>query len=176
MATFKGIREALFLAHDLEVIDEEEFLLLSEMYTSKNLDIPYWKYQKFDLDLMTDDECKSEFRFYKHDVYSLIEVLDLPEKVTCPNRFSVYSDEAVCMLLKRFAYPCRYEDLVSGFARTVPQISMVVSQMTDLIFDKYSNLLSNLDQPRLAPAKLCEFADVVHQKGSGTVRPVADLD
>lgn len=180
--SFRETREALLFAHDLEIIDDEELLLLLEENTSKNLDIPYWKYNNFDLDSLSDDECRSDFRFNKHDIYSLLDVLDLPEKITCPNRFFVYNDEALCMLLRRFAYPCRLEDLVPRFGRAVPQISMVVNQTMDLIFDKYSHLLSDLNQPWLAPVRLSEFAEAVHQKGAaldncwgfidGTVRPV----
>ena len=47
MATFKEAREALLLANDLNLIDEEEMLLLYDLNSSKNLDIPHWKYGKF---------------------------------------------------------------------------------------------------------------------------------
>lgn len=65
MATFREAREALMLGNDLDLINDEELLLLYDVNTSKNLDIPYWKYDKFDLDSLSDDECKSEFRFLK---------------------------------------------------------------------------------------------------------------
>ena len=83
MATFREAREALLIANDLKLIDEEELLLLSEVNALKKFDIPYWKYGKFDLDSLTDDECKSEFCFLKHDIYSLLDMLNLPEKITC---------------------------------------------------------------------------------------------
>lgn len=50
MTTFRGAREALLLVNDLDLIDDEEMLLLYDLNTSKNLDIPYWKYDKFELD------------------------------------------------------------------------------------------------------------------------------
>ena len=103
------------LTNDLDLIDDEEMLLLYNLNRSKNLDIPYWKYEKFEQDSPSDDECKSEFRFLKHDIYTLLDVLNLPDKITCQNRFSVYSEEALCLLLRRFAYPCRYEDLLPRF-------------------------------------------------------------
>jgi len=142
MATFREAREALLLANDLNLIDDEELLLLYDVNTSKNLEIPYWKYDKFDLDSLSDDECKSKFRFLKHDIYALVDVFNLPDKITCPNRFSVYSDEALCMLLRRFAYPCRYEDLVPRFGRPVPQLSMVVGEAMDLLHVQFGRLLS----------------------------------
>ena len=39
MATFWEAREALLLANDLDLIEDEELLLLYDVNTSKNLDI-----------------------------------------------------------------------------------------------------------------------------------------
>ena len=79
MASLRQTRETLLLSHAIEVIDEEEFLLLYDVNKSKNPSYPYWNYDAFDLDSMTDDECKSEFRFLKNDVYLLEETLDIPD-------------------------------------------------------------------------------------------------
>ena len=95
MATFREAREALLLANDLNLIDDEEMLLLYDLNRSKNLDIPYWKYDKFELDSLSDDECKGEFLFLKHNIYTLLDVLNLLDKITCQNQFFVYSDEAL---------------------------------------------------------------------------------
>ena len=73
MATFRDARDAL-----MTLIDNEELLLLYELNSSKNLDLPYWRYDKFDLDTLTDAECKSKFRFLKHDIYTVLEVLNPP--------------------------------------------------------------------------------------------------
>lgn len=183
MATFREAREALLLANALDLIADEEMLLLYDVNTSKNLDIPYWKYEKFNLDSLSDDECKSEFRFLKHDIYNLLDVLDLPDKITCPNRFYVYSDEALCLLLRRFAFPCRYEDLVPRFGRPVPQLCMVVSEMMDILYARFGQLFSGINQPWLSQANLVDFAEAIYNKGAaldncwgfidGTVRPVA---
>ena len=37
-------------------MDEEEVLLLCDVNKSKNPNYPYWNYNTFDLDSMTDDE------------------------------------------------------------------------------------------------------------------------
>ena len=47
------------------VISEEEFVLLYGENRSKNLDLPYDEYARFDLDEMEDSECISEFRVKK---------------------------------------------------------------------------------------------------------------
>lgn len=43
----------------------------------KNPDFPYWKYDRFDLDEVGNDQCKAKFRFYKNDIFKLVECLIL---------------------------------------------------------------------------------------------------
>ena len=86
------------------------------------------------------------------------------------------------MLLKRFAYPCHYVDLVPRFARPVPQLCIITNHMIDFIFGQWGRLLSDFQQQWLAPVKLQQFADSIHNAGAalsncwgfvdGTVRPV----
>ena len=86
MATFREAREALLFAYQDGSIDDTEFALLYDLNSSENLEFSYWKYGRFDLASMTDDECKAEFRFFKNDTYLLGEVLDIPDIMKCPNR------------------------------------------------------------------------------------------
>ena len=60
MATFKETRNPLLLAHSGDIIPDEDFVLLYDLPTSKNLDYPYWLYNEFDLENWTDAECRSE--------------------------------------------------------------------------------------------------------------------
>ena len=81
MATFREAREALLLAHDENIITAEEYFLLNDLNTSKNLDFPEWLHDSFELDLLTDAECKSEFEFYRNDIFKLAEVLNISDKI-----------------------------------------------------------------------------------------------
>ena len=83
MATLREAREALLFAYQDGSIDDTEFALLYDLNSSENLEFPYWKYRRFDLDSMTDDECKAEFRFFKNDICLLGEVLDIPDIRDC---------------------------------------------------------------------------------------------
>ena len=55
---------------------------------------------------------KNVFRFWKNGIYELSDVLDLSDEIITGNRQNVYKIETLCILLKTFAYPCRYGDLV----------------------------------------------------------------
>ena len=86
------------------------------------------------MDQKTNDECKAEFRFYREDIYKLAEQLQLPDEITTYNGLVVASVPALCMYLKRYAYPCRYGDLLYHFARPVPELSIITNHMMDLIY------------------------------------------
>ena len=91
--------------------------------------------------------------------------------------------EALCAVLKRFAYPCRFIDMIQIFARPIPQLSITCNQMTNLIYENWIHLLSNLNQPWLSRQCLQGFCNTIHQKGAalsncwgfvdGTVRPIS---
>ena len=51
----------LMFAHNAGIIDDEELLLLFDLNTSSNPDLPYINYPEFPLDHMSDDECKTEY-------------------------------------------------------------------------------------------------------------------
>ena len=40
------------------IINDEEFLLRYDINTAKSPDFPYWNYEAFALDSMSDDECQ----------------------------------------------------------------------------------------------------------------------
>ena len=65
----------------------------------------------------------------------------------CPNGVLVDGMEALSVLLKRFAYPCRFADMVARSGRLVPQLCMITNRMMDYIFDEYSHLLAHVNLP-----------------------------
>ena len=85
MSNLKTVQHTILLAHADHLIDDDECLLLYDLNRSKNLDLPYHSYEKFDLDSVCEDECKSEFRFDKRDRYRLSDVSEIPEEIRCYN-------------------------------------------------------------------------------------------
>ena len=75
MASYRETRNLLLLANAENIIDDDELLLLFDLNKSKNPESPYWSYATFDLEEMSDDECKTEFQFLKNDIYNLADVL-----------------------------------------------------------------------------------------------------
>ena len=126
MSDFRETRETLLHAHFNNVIDDEEFVFLFYLNSSKIPDIKYWKYHTFDLNSYGDDVV-SQFRFIKRDTPRLRDVLDLPDEITCHfyNDLVVDSPEALCIVFSSLAYPCHYVDMVPFFGRSVPQLSII---------------------------------------------------
>eukprot|EP00112_Aurelia_sp_Birch-Aquarium-sp1_P018234 Seg4324.1 transcript_id=Seg4324.1/GoldUCD/mRNA.D3Y31 product="hypothetical protein" protein_id=Seg4324.1/GoldUCD/D3Y31 len=144
MPKFRESRATLLHTHYNGFISDEEFVLLYDINTAKSPNLPYWIYDPFDLDEMSDDECKCEFRFLRSDVYRLIEAMYLPDTFTCYNGLKFEAVEGICVFLKRFAYPCRYLDLISRFARPVPQLCLMSNLVMAHIYAQWESFALNI--------------------------------
>ena len=65
------------------------------------------------------------------------------------------------MLRRRFAYPCRYSDMVSRFARPVPVLSMVTNEVLDYIYTVHSHRIISWNPAVLNPTALQTYAQVI---------------
>lgn len=167
-----------------DVLDEEQVISIFGDLTRKNPPFPYWKFETIDVQLsdMSEAEVRAEFRFAPSEIDLLRQALRIPQKFTCPNGTVASGEERLLMLLKRFAYPCRLSDMVPRFGRSVPEISLILTEVTKHVVETQGHLLKDLNQPWLQPHHLEEFALVIHQKGAaldncwgfvdGTVRPI----
>lgn len=135
---------------------------------------------------MDKTECLAEFRVQKQDIPVLANVLQLPMNIRCPQRTIWDRIEGLCMLLRRFSYPCRYSDMISRFGRPVPELCMITNEVMDNIFNNHGHRISQWNDDVLSLHLLQEYADVIHAKGAplencfgfidGTVRPIARPD
>ncbi|XP_066914769.1 uncharacterized protein [Clytia hemisphaerica] len=182
MPALRDVRNALVLSYAFDMIDDFEFAALYDINRSKNPDFPYWIYEGFDLDKLTDDQSKADFRFFKNDIYMLKEALQIPDTFICRNRLHVDGIEALCILLKRFSYPIRFGDMVPRFGRSEPQLCMITGDITNFVYNMHHQKLSDFNQQWPSPANLQNFANAIHQAGApldncwgfvdGTVRPI----
>ena len=142
MSSFHEVQEQLLLSHEDGILDEEEFLLLHEQFMPKNPNFSYEEYDRFSLDEMNDAECLAEFRFRKHDLQILSEVLQIPDSFRCYQRSVVDGMEGLCILLRRLSYPCRYSDMISRFGLPVPVLSMVSNDVLDFIYNTHRHRIT----------------------------------
>ena len=91
----REVREQILLAYNENILDDIEFLLLYDLNKSQNPDFPYWSYNQFDLDTLSDDECMARFRFLKNYIYSLVDIWQLPDVIKCSNEQKINNVEAL---------------------------------------------------------------------------------
>ncbi|XP_068704403.1 uncharacterized protein [Montipora foliosa] len=186
MCSFTEARDFIVLSYEQGLISDEEFLVLYDSHKPKNSDLLYNMYESFDLDEMEDDECVAEFRVRKRDIPLLGEVLQIPEVVICNQRSIADGMEALCMLLKRLAYPVRYSDMVPRFAGPVPVLSMITNEVLDHVYRTHQHRICQWYPEVMNPLALQRYADAVANNGAplqncfgfidGTVRPIARPD
>ena len=83
MVSFKEITDLAVLSYGANFINDAEFLLLYNSYSSENLYLPYHLYPEFDLQNFNEDECLTEFRFKKADIPRLAQALQIPDVIGC---------------------------------------------------------------------------------------------
>ena len=157
-----------------ELTDEE--LLLLEMDKQKG-----GNHIRFTLDDMNDQEVQENFRFQRRDLGRLITCLRFPEYFTTNTNIKFCSEEALCILLRRLAYPNRFVDLYPLFGRSKSQLSEMFNIVLDHVYDNFSHLPSTLAQPwiingvpQFAAAVSAKNAPLVNCWGfiDGTVRAI----
>ena len=166
------------------MVSDEEFALLYDINTSKNRDVEYRICNAFNLHEISD-ECLVEFRFQKNDIPILVAALQFPDEIQCGmyNDLRVSSVEALCVVLKRLAFPCRYSDMMPRFARPIPELYMIRNKTIHWRGSRWGFKLTDLNQQWLTSQNLMSFANSVYQKGAaldnvlgfvdGTLRGIA---
>ncbi len=180
-----GVLDVLLSSFDDGLISDEELLLLQKyLYTSPNRhsNFPYREYDSFDWENLDELTCKVEFRFDKCDIPLLQEALQFPAMVNIPHATDCSGLEALCILLKRFAYPVRYCDMVPTFGRSVPELCKITQYGINHVFNSHRFRLQSWNQPLLSAENLACYASAIHTKGAplqtcfgfidGTVRPI----
>ena len=156
---------AIMLCND-EILDEDEMFCVFSELNRKNPPFPYWNYDRIEkqMDDMSSAEIKSEFRFGHSELPLLAEALQIPQYFVCSNGTVASGMEGL------------------RHGRSVPEISLILAEVTDHIYRTNGHLLQDLNQPWLEPQQLESFACAIHQRGAalsncwgfvdGTVRPI----
>ena len=155
----------IVIAYSEGLLTDEEFMFLYETNQPVNLELPYYEYEEFNFDEnISEAECKAEFRFERGDIERLADVLQLPPTFTCPQGSVCERIEGLCILLRRVAYPCRYSDMVSRFAKPVPVLCMVSNIVLNYIFDLHHHRITTWNNSILSPFAIQQYFDAVSDK------------
>jgi len=95
----------------------------------------------FSLDSFSSEDCLSLFRFLPHHIVKLVSLLHLvvPLPRNCLDFDPV---ECCCVLLRRFASPCRWYDMEELFGRHAPALCGVLYAILEVLMRRWDPLLS----------------------------------
>ena len=166
MASFKKIQELLLPCLEQEILDDKEFSVLYEAYAPANLPFQPTAYEKFSLKNKNSAECKADFYVDKRDIALLVEVLGVPLILKCCNGTISDGSEGLYVAPKRFAYPCRYSNMMPISARLVPELSMISNQVTDWICNTNRHKVTQWNHGILNPPLIATYEDADNSKGA----------
>ena len=116
------------------------FILNRVAQSSKyTLEAPLVPTARLSLDSYTEAQCKALFRFQRHDIPRLAATLRIPAVVIAPNHSRPTQIEALCIMLRRLAYPCRWVDLRRVFGRSDADLSSIYNWMIRNIYERVRN-------------------------------------
>ena len=84
---------------------------------------------RLDINMLSDDQSTSLFRFVREDISRLQHTLELPNKIVCYQKTISYMPGPLLILLQRLAYPARLWDLELLFGRSHIEISIIFYHM-----------------------------------------------
>ena len=96
--------DSLLVLYAEDVLEDGEFLLLVEENKRPAHEFPYWKFPRFSLNDISEDECLAEFRFEKQDISRLARAL----RTDCHK--SLFAQMGPLQMQLRL-YACYSEDL-----------------------------------------------------------------
>ncbi|KAL3205935.1 hypothetical protein MRX96_040549 [Rhipicephalus microplus] len=135
------------------------------------------------LDSMSSQCFRRQFCFEKADFPVLVHALKMPQYITSAQRVRVTATEALCICLRRLAYPNRLCDLQEYFGRHYSVVSSVSNKVLHHIEKNFGCLLNNMNTHTwLKHSDLEAMSEAVHRKGAplricwafidGTARPI----
>lgn len=160
---------SLVLSLALGAISDTEYLAFCR---SRSRRTRRWKGQKFALSKFSDIDCLELFRFTRHDIRRIKNLLHFPRKFKLWNRMVVPAEEVLCLVLARLSYPCRLRDLSALFLRHRTVLSNMFNVGLDFIYARTRSLLSTLQQPFLTPERLALYAENVAETTDDLTRPM----
>ena len=156
-------------------------LFLEELLKSQGPEPPLIPATRLCLSQMSEEDCLFHFRFKQEDIVRLATSLQIPAVVLTHGRYRFEAVEALCVVLRRLSWSCRWGDLEHMFARSQGALSDVFQEVTRFLVNKWKRIL-RFDEGRILPL-LPSFAKAIHDAGApldccwgfidGTLRPCA---
>ncbi|KAL3226754.1 hypothetical protein MRX96_004370 [Rhipicephalus microplus] len=119
------------------------------------------------LDPMSSQCFRRQFRFEKADFPVFVRALKMPQYITSAQGVRVTAADALCICLRRLAYPNRLCDLQEYFGRHYSVVSRVSNKVLYHIEKNFRVLLNIMNiHPWLKHSDMEAMSEAVHRKGA----------
>ncbi|CAH2020951.1 unnamed protein product [Acanthoscelides obtectus] len=153
--------EAVILAGADE--EEIEHIILHNIFIDRGITHT----AQFNLENLPDEVIRLNFRFERSDLHRLMAVLRIPSEIVTITRNKVDGLTALCILLRRLAYPNRLCDMVPMFHLSTQSLSQIINKLISVIMEEHAVLLNNLNSLQwFNREKLEYYAQAIHNKGA----------
>lgn len=163
------------LPHLLVLLQAIQVIQAAVVQMRPRIEQPFIPDIRFDLAQVTEGTCRLRFRFQREEIYMIVVALRLPDIFILDNGSKVHCVEAICISLRRLAYPCRLFDLIDIFGRSQSMLSRIFNATLRFIFVRWRHLLI-WDPVRLTPETLEEYHAAIRAQGAPCQTSFAFID
>ncbi|KAI6827985.1 hypothetical protein KC342_g9748 [Hortaea werneckii] len=123
--------------------------------------LPYRAFE-FSLDSWPTDAYHHKLKLERTEVERLLQVLDL-EDIQWRNRIKPSAELALCVLLRRLAYPAKWTDYCEDFGRSPGYLSVVLTTLLNIF---QHGMINRSDGTPCSYQKLRQYAEAIKDAGA----------
>jgi hypothetical protein len=109
-------------------------------------------------------ECDRDYRFLKEHLPYLKKCLGIPQYFILENGVNINGEEALLIVLYRFAYPIRLVSMEDTFGREYSQISRIFNHVVRYVVERCQHLLTIEGQEQVLRPRLSHFNQAIRAK------------
>ena len=111
---------------------------------------------------LDDDECMIRFRFNIHEIQRIISAMNLPNTIRSDNGSIIDTVTAMCMLLRRLAYPNRYWDISQEFGYDNTMVCRFILTLVTILDNKYRSFITFW--PGITTQRVIHYSNIITTK------------
>ena len=111
---------------------------------------------------LDDDECMIRFRFNIHEIQRIISAMNLPNTIRSDNGSIIDTVTAMCMLLRRLAYPNRYWDISQEFGYDNTMVCRFILTLVTILDNKYRSFITLW--PGITTQRVIHYSNIITTK------------
>ena len=132
----------------------------------------------FNFNSLSNYECLINFRFCKDDICNVAKALNWPSNVTRTSRNGYGTNPllATCIVLRRFAGPCRWIDLEEQFGKHSSQLSEIFWESLERFIETRGDLMTGEICSEFVAERAQLYSEAVHQKSNAMSNCIGFID